>query len=743
MADRNTIPFRSRLSTRLVAFGLGCSLACVVAISIMSVISSRATLLDRGQQTLKGVAEARAERVSDYFGTIRSQIATFSQDPVVVDALAVLHPAFHELERELAGTETAAREAVAGYYRAEFAPRLREAGVEFSSPEAFVPASVPARLAQGMYIANNPNAVGEKLKLNRANENTAYNTAHAQVHPVIRRFLEEFGFYDIFLIDDDGNIVYSVFKETDYATNMLNGPYKDSGLADAFRGAIRIATPGESVLIDFAAYTPSYGAPASFIAAPVFDRGERIGVVAFQMPVDRINAVLASSTGLGETGYAYLAADDGLLRTDTDELEGNSILSGRAPDEVTTAVASREEVISLLPGLNGEKTAQATVPLSIPGVKWSLVAQMPLTELLAPAVALQNKIIAIGGVVSIFAAGLALVFARTITRPLMMILAHFDKLAKRDFSCRIGMKRNDEIGKLANTTDAMTGAIAEVLNAVNNAAIEVSGAATEIAASSEELAQGMENQLAQTSQSAAAVEELSASAGTITDRADSAAEQARNSRTDATQGGQVVTQTADEITAIANEVRDSASAIRALGDSVEQIGGVIAVINDIAEQTNLLALNAAIEAARAGEHGRGFAVVADEVRKLAERTTQATDEVARSITRIQDDTRTGVGRIEDSVGRVDKGVELANQAGDSLSQIVNAAARLEELVLSISDASREQASVSSDIARSVETISAVSSESTQAAKQAAEAASSLSREAERLRSLTSSFKVAA
>ncbi len=743
MADSNSIPFRSRLSTRLVAFSLGCSLACVIAISALSVINSRATLLDRGQETLKGVAEARAERVSDYFGFIQSQMTTFSQDPVVIDALAVLGPAFRSLPDELPGAAEAAYGPVSRYYKTEFAPRLREAGVEFGSPDVFVPSGDAARIAQDLYIGSNPHPVGSKLELDRAPQQAAYNTAHAQVHPVIRRFLLEFGYYDIFLFDNQGNMVYSVFKETDYGTSMLNGPYKDSGLADAFRGASRLSRAGESVLIDFAGYTPSYGAPASFIAAPVFDRGERIGVVAFQMPVDRINAILASERGLGETGYAYLIGGDGLLRTDTAQVEGNDILAVRASDEVTAAVASREEVTSLLPGLLGERTAQATVPLEIAGVSWSLVAQMPLTELLAPAVLLQNKIIAIGGVVSLLAAGFALYFARTITNPLMRILAHFDKLAKRDFSGRIRMKRGDEIGKLADTTDAMTGAIAEVLHHVNTAALEVSGAATEIAASSEELARGMENQLGQTSQSAAAVEELAASAGTITDRADSAAEQARASRSDATQGGQVVSQTADEITAIANEVRDSASAIRALGDSVEQIGGVIAVINDIAEQTNLLALNAAIEAARAGEHGRGFAVVADEVRKLAERTTQATDEVARSITRIQEDTRTGVGRIEDSVGRVDKGVELANQAGESLSEIVNAAARLEELVLSISDASREQASVSSDIARSVETISAVSSESTQAAKQAAQAASSLSQEAERLRSLTSSFKVTA
>jgi methyl-accepting chemotaxis protein len=527
MADSTSIPFRSRLSVRLLAFGIGCSLACVAALSIASTIASRNALLDRGTEALAGIADARAERVTDAFRTIRSQVMTFSDDPVIVEALAVFAPAFAALPDELPQAASAARQSVAGYYRSEFIPRLTENAGSAGTADSYIPAGDAARIAQHMYIASNPNAVGEKLRLDRAPQETTYNAVHAQVHPRIREYLEAFEYYDIFLIDTAGNIVYSVYKETDYATNLVSGPYKDSGLAEAFRGAARLA-PREATLVDYRPYTPSYGAPAAFIAAPVFENGERLGVVAFQAPVSRINAVLTSSSGLGETGYAYLVGGDGLLRTDTDQFEENTILSMQAPEAVAEAAKSRERSLARKPGLHGEATAQATVPLDIEGVDWSLCAMMPEAELLAPAVALQAKIFTIGGVVSLIAAGAAVVFARSITRPLMRIMAHFDKLARRDFSARIGMKRNDEIGKLANTTDAMTGAIAEVLNAVNSAAIEVSGAATEIAASSEELAQGMENQLSQTSQSAAAVEELSASAGTITDRADSAAEQARN-----------------------------------------------------------------------------------------------------------------------------------------------------------------------------------------------------------------------
>ncbi len=192
---------------------------------------------------------------------------------------------------------------------------------------------------------------------------------------------------------------------------------------------------------------------------------------------------------------------------------------------------------------------------------------------------------------------------------------------------------------------------------------------------------------------------------------------------------------------IASDVSKSSQAVTSLGKKGEQIGQIIEVINDIAEQTNLLALNAAIEAARAGEHGRGFAVVADEVRKLAERTTTATEEVARSIKEIQSETDGAVRTIEAGSQRVAKGVELANSAGEALSQIVATSQTVAGMVQSIAAAAEQQSAASEQISRSIEQINAVTLESTQGATQAAQAASQLSQQAETLQALVGRFKV--
>ncbi|USN98198.1 MAG: methyl-accepting chemotaxis protein [Phycisphaeraceae bacterium] len=310
-----------------------------------------------------------------------------------------------------------------------------------------------------------------------------------------------------------------------------------------------------------------------------------------------------------------------------------------------------------------------------------------------------------------------------------------------DLTKRVNLNRGDEIGRLAHWFDTFIANVHQIISDIAGVSREVASAATEIAASNEEMAAGLSNQQDQTQAASAAVEQLNEAAADIARQSADAAHQADSSRANAETGGKVVADTVSEIKGIAAEVDESAKAVALLGQKGEEIGGVISVINDIADQTNLLALNAAIEAARAGEHGRGFAVVADEVRKLAERTTQATEEVSQSIREIQEETTRAVERIENGSARMEKGVELATSAGESLRVIVDSSKQLLGQVQTIAAAAEEQSASAAQIGENVQRVTAVSNESAMAAGQASEAAAELSRQSERMRSLVDRFKL--
>lgn len=330
---------------------------------------------------------------------------------------------------------------------------------------------------------------------------------------------------------------------------------------------------------------------------------------------------------------------------------------------------------------------------------------------------------------------------RNVIRPIRSIVVAIDTISNGDFTVDLPENRKDEIGDISISINQMTRSLSGVITDILNTSNEVAAASTEIAASAEEMSHGLRTQESQTQQVAAAVEQMSSSVAEVASRTADASAAAGHSQGLAEEGGKIVSVTVETMETISDEVDQSAKTVNSLGEKSKTIGEIISVINDIADQTNLLALNAAIEAARAGEHGRGFAVVADEVRKLSERTQIATEEISNSIRGIQSETQSAVTRIESGSERVSEGVELATQAGDALTTIVDSSIELQMMVQSISAAANEQSSASSEIARAVEGINQVTRESTEGASQSAAAASDLARQAESLQSLVVQFKI--
>lgn len=327
---------------------------------------------------------------------------------------------------------------------------------------------------------------------------------------------------------------------------------------------------------------------------------------------------------------------------------------------------------------------------------------------------------------------------RTIIYPINSIVT---TISNADLNVRFNSKENDEVGELQRAFDTFIESIRQTLTRVQETTKNVTASTTEISSSTEEMAAGSSEQSSQTSEVAVAIEEMTRTLEDSAKNIQTAAETAQKAGEEAQQGGTVVDETIEGMRRISMVVSQSAEQVKILGSSSDKIGEIIEVIDDIADQTNLLALNAAIEAARAGEQGRGFAVVADEVRKLAERTSKATKEIAMMIRQIQTDTNHAVVSMEKGTDEVGKGISLAEQAGTMLKNIVGNADTVSQMMQQIATTSREQTVTANQISKNVESISTVTQQSASGVQQIAKTADDLNTLAANLEQLIGQFKL--
>jgi len=339
---------------------------------------------------------------------------------------------------------------------------------------------------------------------------------------------------------------------------------------------------------------------------------------------------------------------------------------------------------------------------------------------------------------------------RLVIKPIEKVEEMVKKFASGDLTGRVqldnksfGKVIKDEVYSLATSVNAMADSMSDIVGRIGNSSISLGSSSSQLASSSSNMNEGVNRQSAQTAQVATAMEEMNAAVIEVARNSHSATETARNARDIAAKGGDVVGQAINAMKDVAESTDVTGTTIKSLGKSSEEIGTIISVINDIADQTNLLALNAAIEAARAGEQGRGFAVVADEVRKLAERTTKATKEISEMINTIQDETTQAVDAMEEGTHKVENGVKLANEAGEALSQIVTGVEDVNDMIGQIATAAEEQSATAEEIARNMENISEAAQSNVDAINDVNGASGSVADIASELKALVGRFVITA
>ena len=326
-------------------------------------------------------------------------------------------------------------------------------------------------------------------------------------------------------------------------------------------------------------------------------------------------------------------------------------------------------------------------------------------------------------------------------RSAQKMLVEIDKFANGDLTVQLEKEKDDVMGSLFSGFNSVVLNIRKMIEQVIEAVQATASASSEISSSTEELAAGAQEQSAQTTEVAGAVEEMTKTILETSTNVTRASEIAKTSGNIARDGGKVVSDTIGGMNRIAEVVTQAAETVKELGSSSDKIGEIVQVIDDIADQTNLLALNAAIEAARAGEQGRGFAVVADEVRKLAERTTKATKEIASMIKEIQKDTNNAVVSMVKGTEEVNSGKQLAQKAGEALDQIISSSKEVVDNIAQVAAASEEQSAAAEQISKNIEGISSVANESATGVQQIARAAEDLNNLTVNLQNLVSQFKI--
>jgi class 3 adenylate cyclase len=442
---------------------------------------------------LTGVTRSKQFQIESYYRTIHNHAETLSDDRMFVDAMREFRDAYREMDA--ASIPAEALNAVREDYQQNFYPKMQKLGMARKRVEEYLPFTPAAIQLQYLYIVKNPSPQGRRDELTNAGDGSDYSRVHEKYHRAFQSIIKKFGYYDLYLIDyDTGRIVYDVAKDRDFATGLKSGPYRDSNLAKVVKQCIATNNVHDVFFTDFEPYEAAAGEPTQYVASPIWDGQERLGVFALQLSTAAIDDVMTGKRGwkrdgLGQTGESVIIGQDYLLRTNARQyledpqaflarLKANGVpevkldqirtykttilqIQARFPS-VTAALDGKEgTVIERNARGSGTPSLVSYTPLHIEGLHWAIAARMYLDEALRPVSEMQRLFSWWGVGLLLLTVIAAWLMTRQILRPVNALVAAAQKVAAGDLTTTVEWKYKDELGILSDTFNSMTKSIRE------------------------------------------------------------------------------------------------------------------------------------------------------------------------------------------------------------------------------------------------------------------------------------------